>query len=241
MGHPNPIANAILPHCPYPWRDWADGAMMWRRLGAAQRGAYQARANRASRRAVGQCHRQHEVGNSRCNLGAKTRSVENAVMSNTRLQPMGLAIRRNIDAQTMRRFGLPNARNVVVLAFDGEQRHALDRGWINAASAMAHLAPRQSMAHEHRVHRLQIKFRGQIHHREVFVVEFLVLLRRIAVATHQIEKLLLERLDVPLELHADEAVELKETRIDVAREARNGKWHLANDMGAEPIDATFLG
>src|SRR4029077_9839884 len=120
MGHPNPIAKAILPHCPYPWRDWAGGATMWRRSGAAKRGAYHSRADRASRRAVGQCYGQHEVGNSGRYFGAKTRTVEDAVVSDTWLQPMGLAIGRDIDAQTVRRFGLPDARNVVVLAFDRE-------------------------------------------------------------------------------------------------------------------------
>src|ERR1700740_2791226 len=101
MEHPNPIAKAIMPHCPYPWRDWADGATMWRRSGAAKRGAYQSRADRASRRAVGQCHPQQEVGNWGRYFGAKPRAVEDAVMSDTGLQPMGLAVRRDIDAQTV--------------------------------------------------------------------------------------------------------------------------------------------
>src|SRR5215471_7352562 len=116
---PGSDCGAILPHCPYPWRDWAGGGMMGRRSGAAMRGAYQARADRTSRCALGQCHRQHEVGNSRCYFGAKPRAVENAVVPDTRLQPMRLAIRRDVDAQAVCRFGLPDARNVIVFAFDG--------------------------------------------------------------------------------------------------------------------------
>ena len=112
---------------------------------------------------------------------------------------------------------------------------------IDAASAMGHLTLRQRMPHEHCIYRLQIKFRGEIHDREIFVVEFFVLLRRIPVAAHQIEEQLLVRLDVPLEVHADEAVELKESGIDIAHEARIGKRHLGNDMAAEPIDAAPFG
>ena len=49
------------------------------------------------------------------------------------------------------------------------------------------------------------------------------------------------RLDVAFEVHADEAVELQEARIDVAHEARIGKRHLGDDVAAEPVDAALFG
>ena len=104
---------------------------------------------------------------------------------------------------------------------------------------MGHLTLRQRMAHEHGLDGLQIEFRRKIHHREIFVVEFLVLVRRVAVAAHQIQEQLLVRLDVAVEVHADEAVELQEARIDVAHEAGIRKRHLGDDVAAEPVDAAL--
>ena len=57
---------------------------------------------------------------------------------------------------------------------------------VDAAAAMGHLALRQRVADEHGIDGLQIELGGQIHDREIFVVEFAVLLRRIAVALDQI-------------------------------------------------------
>ncbi len=140
----------------------------------------------------------------------------------------------------MRRLGLADAGNVVVLAFDGQQRDALDLARIDRPAAMRHLALRQRVPHEHRIDRLQIELGREIHDREIFVIEFLVLLRRVAVALHQMLKQLLVRLDMAIEVHADEAVELQKARIDVAHEAGIGKRHLGDDVGAEPIDAALL-
>ena len=107
-------------------------------------------------------------------------------MADAGLQPMRLAIGRNVAAQAVRRFGLADAGNIVVLALDREQRHALDRGRIDRPAAMGHLALRQRVAHENGLDRLQIEFGREIHHGQIFVVEFLVLVRRVAVAAHQI-------------------------------------------------------
>ena len=71
-------------------------------------------------------HRRDEVGNARGDFGAETRAVEHAVMTDARLQPMRLPFGRKVDAQPVRRFGLPDAGNIVVFAFDGQQRHAPD-------------------------------------------------------------------------------------------------------------------
>ena len=49
------------------------------------------------------------------------------------------------------------------------------------------------------------------------------------------------RLDMAIEVHGDEAVELQEARIDVAHEARMRERHLGDDMAAEPLDAALFG
>ena len=48
------------------------------------------------------------------------------------------------------------------------------------------------------------------------------------------------RLDVAVEIHADEAVQLQEARIDVAHEAGMRERHLGDDVVAEPVDAALL-
>ena len=120
----------------------------------------------------------------------------------------------------MRRLGLADAGNVVVLAFDREQRDAPDLRGIDRLAAMGHLALRQSVPHEHGLDGLQIELGGEIHDREILVVEFAMLLRGIAVALDQMQEQIAVRLDVAVEIHAHEAVELQEARIDVAHEAR---------------------
>src|SRR4051812_38418974 len=65
--------------------------------------------------------REHEVGNARHDLGPKPRTVEHAIMTDGRLQPVRLALRRDVDAELVRRLGLAHARYIVVLALHREQ------------------------------------------------------------------------------------------------------------------------
>jgi hypothetical protein len=67
-----------------------------------------------------------------------------------------------------------------------------------------------------------------------------MLLRGIAIGLHEMEEQLAMRLDVAVEVHADEAVELQEAGIDVAQEAGIWKRHLGNDVAAEPVEAALL-
>ena len=71
--------------------------------------------------------REHEIGHARGDLGAEARAVEHAVMADAGLQPMRLAVGRDVHAKPMRRLGLADAGNVVVLALDRQQRDAADR------------------------------------------------------------------------------------------------------------------
>ena len=86
----------------------------------------------------------------------------------------------------MRRLGLAETGDVVVLAFHRHQRHALDLRGIDRLAAMGHLALRQRVLDEHGIDGLQIILGGQVHHREILVIEFAVLVDEIAVALHQI-------------------------------------------------------
>ncbi len=140
-------------------------------------------------------------------------------MADIALQIMRLAVGRDVDAKGMRRLGLTDAGNIVLFALDREQRAIADRRRIDRLSAMGHLAFRKRVAHEHGIDRLQIKFRGQIHHREIVIVELAMLLGGIAVALDQMEKKLLMGIEMPVQVHADEAIELQKPRIDVAHHA----------------------
>ena len=89
----------------------------------------------------------------------------------------------NVDAEILRRLGLADAGNVVLLALDRHQAAAADRRRDRPASPRCVISPfGRLVAHEHGLDRLHVIFGRQVHHREIFVVEFAVFLRRIAVA-----------------------------------------------------------
>src|SRR5256885_13666511 len=92
--------------------------------------------------------REQAVSNPRRDSGAEARAVEHPVMAHTGLQPMRLALGRDVDAQRMRGLGLPDAGNVVVLALDRHQADAADRSGIDRHPAMGHAPLRQCMADE---------------------------------------------------------------------------------------------
>src|SRR6478672_8457160 len=98
--------------------------------------------------------REHEVGNARHDLGTKPRTVEHAVMAHGRLQPVRLALRRDVDAELVRRLGLTDAGYVVVLALHRHQGDAADLRGIDANAAMHHRALGERVTHEHSLHRL---------------------------------------------------------------------------------------
>ena len=49
---------------------------------------------------------------------------------------------------------------------------------IDRLAAMGHLAFRQRVAHEHSLDRLHVVLGGEVHHRQIFVIELAVLFRR---------------------------------------------------------------
>src|SRR5438105_14827002 len=58
--------------------------------------------------------RKYEIGDAWRDLGAKPRTVEHPVMPDGRLEVVRTTVRRDVDAQFVGRFGLADARNVVV-------------------------------------------------------------------------------------------------------------------------------
>ena len=71
----------------------------------------------------------------------------------------------------MRRHGLADRADVVALALDGQEHRPADRARIDLPAAKHHLAERQPVFLEHPLHGFEIKFRRQIEHGEIFVVE----------------------------------------------------------------------
>ena len=134
-------------------------------------------------------------------------------------------------------FSLAETGDVVVLSFDRHQRNTLNLRRIDRFAAMFHLALRQGVLHEHQIDGLQIEFCREIHHRQILIVELDVLVDEIAVAFDEIAEQALVRIDMTIQVHAYEAGQLQEARINIAHEARMRERHLGDDVVAEPVDA----
>ncbi len=108
-------------------------------------------------------------------------------------------------------------------------------------AAMDQLALRQRVLDEDLIDGLQIELGGQVHDREIFVVEIAVLLGRLAVVLHQMHEEFLVGDHVPVEVHRHEAGQLQEAGIDRAHEARLRPRHLHDDIIGKPLERPFLG
>src|SRR5882724_10590730 len=86
-----------------------------------------------------------EVTHLRINLAAPAAAVEDAVVTDLGLQVVLLLAGRQAGAKIERRRGLPDGADVVVFAFDGEQRRALDRRRLDVAAARHETAESQRM------------------------------------------------------------------------------------------------
>ena len=68
-----------------------------------------------------------EIDDPRGDLLAETRAVEHTVMADIRLQIMHAHVVWNVRTDRLRGMCLPDARYVVIFAFDGEQGNVADR------------------------------------------------------------------------------------------------------------------
>jgi hypothetical protein len=90
-------------------------------------------------------------------------------------------------------------------------------------AAMGQFALGQQVLLEDDVDGLEVELLGQVQHRQVLVVELQVLVGAVAVALHQVLEIALVRLLVLLGVHAHEAGQLHEARIDAPAHARIGR------------------
>ena len=141
----------------------------------------------------------------------------------------------------MRGRGLADRADVVALAFDREQHRALDRPRLDRLALPFELAERQRTFLEDQAHGLQIEFRGEVEHGEIFVVERLRDLRLLVLALGEIVVELAMRLHMALDVHAHEGGELHEARIDPAERARIAQRHGGDQIALEPFDRLRIG
>ena len=174
-----------------------------------------------------------EVAHARHDLLAPLAAVEDAVVTNAWLLPVHMACAGDVGRERVGGLGLADAGDVVELALDRHQR-GLDGGRIDLAAAAHPDAARQLVLLEHDLDGLQVELGGEVHHREILVVEGAMAVGRIVVAFHEMLELAHVGVDVPVEVHADERGELQEARIDPAHRARIGEGHRRDDVLAEP-------
>src|SRR5919201_4232744 len=159
-----------------------------------------------------------EPDDAGCDESAEAGTVEDAVMADPRALEMLLAGGGEVRTQVEGRRALAAPSDVVLLALDGHQRDAADGFEVDAAPAMDHLSFWEGMAHEHRVDRLQVELRRQVHDGQVLVVECAVLFRGVAVAAHEMKEEVLVSPGMAIEVHGHEPGQLKEARVDAAPE-----------------------
>ena len=120
--------------------------------------------------------------NPRRHIAVEAPSVEQPVVPNPRLLPMGVLLRGEIMRQLVRRLGLAKARDIVALPLHGQQRCPGNRRRRNDLAAMAEHPAWQMMLLEHLLDRLQIILGRQIHHRAILVIERALGRQRLAIA-----------------------------------------------------------
>ena len=153
---------------------------------------------------------------------------------------MQLVLSGNVGGQVQRRATLAKACDVVVFAFDRHQRDATDLLQVNQFAPMRHGTFGQAMLDEHVLDGLQIEFSRQIHHREVFVIEFAMLFGAVAITADEMAEQVLVRLDMPIQIHGHESSQLQKTWIDPSPKATVGPRYCRDDIALEPFRAVLL-
>src|SRR5581483_8955423 len=185
-----------------------------------------------------------EVADLRVDHLAELASAENSVMSHALGEQMLALLSGQASTQPMRRFGLTVARNVVELAFDGEQGGIANRGGLNERSAHFPLPLRQEELLEDDADRVEVVLGGHVEHRVVFVVEAPMRLSAVAVPDDQMIEELAMSLDVTIRVHRHEREMLQEARIHAPHEAgvveRHPVDHLILEPGVRPAYCQFV-
>jgi hypothetical protein len=159
---------------------------------------------------------------------------EDAVVADPGRNEMRAPLARDVEAQRMRRLGLPVARNIVELALDGEERGLADGTGPHQLLAHEHAPLGQRELLEHGLHRIQVVLGGQVEHGVVLVVEAPMRLGRLAIADHQVVEVFPVRIDVAIGVHRYEAQVLEKSRIHAPHVARILRRHALDDVALEP-------
>ena len=170
--------------------------------------------------------RRTNVGDARRDVGAEARAIEDAVVADARALVVQLAVGgegRCKDRAPPRHWPRP-----VMSSFSPSMVISATRVMAVGSTRRprCNISPwASSVAHENLVDGLQVEFRRQIHHRQILVIEFAMLLGAVAVALHQMAEQILVRVHVPVEVHGHEPGQLQKARID--RAARSRRWATA--------------
>src|SRR5579862_8587016 len=149
-----------------------------------------------------------EVTHLRIDLPAPAAAVEDAVMADAELDILGLLRFRQASQQPSGSRGLTDAANIVVLAFDQEDGGAGYGAWLDQAAARHEGAMREVAAVEDTLDRLQVEIRRQIHHRRIFVIEFLRRLGARLIALDEMAEEIEMRRHMTSQIHAQKSGKL---------------------------------
>src|SRR5208337_5134995 len=98
----------------------------------------------------------NELADARGDFLAETGAAEHAEVADFRLQVVQFPRLWDVDAEFLRRMGLTDAGNVVLLAFDRHQTAVADRRQIDELAAVPHLTLRQRVTNENGFDRLRV-------------------------------------------------------------------------------------
>ncbi len=112
-----------------------------------------------------------EIGDTRQDVVTPELSMERAEMAGLRMEIMRVLLRRDIAAQGMGDLGLAHARDIVMAAFDGQQRGATDRQGVDRDTPPGQSAARQRRLLEGKADRVEDELRRQIHYRQILFGE----------------------------------------------------------------------
>ena len=135
-------------------------------------------------------------------------------MARAGFQMLGLLLLGQAGEKPQRRHALPGRRDVVIRALDRLHRDAGDLADIDALALDLEAVLRDFQPLEDPLHRGQIEFRGHVHHRQIFIVEDVVMVVFRAFALRLHHDLVGERLGVLFHVHRDERGQLHQPRID---------------------------
>src|SRR5688572_10272779 len=175
-----------------------------------------------------------EVAHAREDELAPAPPRENAVVPDPRRGEVAAALARNVEAERVRGFGLAVARDVVELAFNGEERRVADRLRPHTLIAYEHAALGQRVLVEHRPYGVEVVLGRHVEHRVVLVVEAPVRLGRFTVALHQMMVVVPMGGEVAVRIHRHEAEMLEEPGIDTSHVAGILRRHELDDVSLEP-------